>query len=279
MLDSVNAVSEQVDPGSSLVSARPDHWSSGGCSAALVLRDRDEEAEVLTRLARGIMERDPETSVGIITRVWWRREDIDRAFARESSYAVRRWDLAIDDPAILALIRSVIATLPRGATVADARLAVFDAVDAADVDAHELIEDAFDILDQSDATTARAAMGSIRVSDPKQTIGPGVHLLNAHTGKGQQFDWVFVVGLEDGHVPLKRSSHGEALTEEHRVLLVMLSRARHGLVLTTVHMTSGMYGPYAAKPSRWWEGLRAEHDSWEGVDSHIRTTETITRQG
>jgi DNA helicase-2/ATP-dependent DNA helicase PcrA len=278
VLDAVNAVSEQFDPGSSLVSAHPDRWPSGGCSAALVLRDRDEEAEVLTRLARAIMVRDPEASVGIITRAWWRREDIDRAFATEGSYPVRRWDLAIDDPATLALIRSVVATLPRGTTVADARPAALDAVDASDVDAREQLENAFDILDQSDATTVRAAVRSIRVSDPKQTIGPGVHLLNAHTGKGQQFDWVFVAGLEDGHVPLKRSSHGEALTEEHRVLLVMLSRARHGLVVTRVQTTSGMYGPYAPKPSRWWKDLRAEHDSWEGVDSHLRDAEGSTPQ-
>lgn len=30
---------------------------------------------------------------------------------------------------------------------------------------------------------------------------PGVHVLNAHTGKGQQFEWGFVIGLKEGHVP------------------------------------------------------------------------------
>lgn len=115
--------------------------------------------------------------------------------------------------------------LPRGASVEEARLAVLDTVDPADIDARELVDDAFDTLENSGATTARAAVRSIRVSDPTQAIGPGVHLLNAHTGKGQQFDWVFVSGLEEGHLPLKRNSQGDPLSEEQRVLLVMLTGA------------------------------------------------------
>ena len=269
VLETVNSVSEQVDPGSSLVSARPEQWPGGGCSAALVLQDRAVEADVLARLAGGILSRDPEASIGIIARAAWRRDGIDRAFAGEFGFPVRRWDLAIDDPEIVALIQSAVATLPRGASAKDARIAVLDAVDPADVDARELIEDAFDTLDQGDATTARAAVRSIRVADPKQTIGPGVHLLNAHTGKGQQFDWVFVVGLEEGHLPTKRSSHGEALDEEQRVLLVMLSRARHGLIVTRVHTTDGMYGPYQARRSRWWSGIHAEFSSPEAIEAHL----------
>ena len=272
VLGTVNSVSEQVDPGSSLISAQPEQWPGGGCTAALVLQDRAEEAALLTRLAGAILSRDPQASVGIIARAWWRREDVDRAFAAETTFPVRRWDLAIDDPGIIALIQSTVATLPRGASIADARLAVLDAVDPADVETRELVDDAFDTLEQSDAATARAAVRSIRISDPKQTIGPGVHLLNAHTGKGQQFDWVFVVGLEEGHLPLKRNNQGEALAEEQRVLLVMLSRARHGLMVTRAHMTDGMYGPYQAKPSRWWSGIHAELSSPDDVEAHLEAT-------
>lgn len=112
-------------------------------------------------------------------------------------------------------------------------------------------------------------MQSIRVTDPKQVIGPGVHLLNAHTGKGQQFDWVFVVGLEEGHLPTKRNSQGDALAEEQRVLLVMVSRARHGLLMTRAHMLDGQYGPYAARMSRWWSDIRTEHSQPEEIESHL----------
>lgn len=269
VLETVNSISERIDPGSSLISAQPARWTEGGCSAALVLHDRAQEAQVLPRLAAEILSCNPEASVGIICRAGWRRGDIDRAFSAETGFPVQRWELAIDDPRIVALIQSTVATLPRGASIADARLAVLDIVDPADVEAREQVDDAFDTLEQSNATTAKAAIRSIRVSDPKQTIGPGVHLLNAHTGKGQQFDWVFVVGMEEGHLPGRRNSQGAALAEEQRVLLVMLSRARHGLIVTRVDITSGMYGPYAAHQSRWWSELQTALTSAEEVETHL----------
>lgn len=269
VLEMVNSVSEEIDPGSSLVSARPEQWPGGGCSGALLLEDRETEADQLARLAEAILSRDPEASIGVIARAAWRREDIDRAFAAQSALPVRRWDLAIEDPGIVALIQSTVATLPRGASIAEARAAVLDAVDPADVDARELVDAAFDTLEQSETGTARAAIRSIRVSDPKQTVGPGVHLLNAHTGKGQQFDWVFVIGLEEGHLPGKRNNHGDALAEEQRVLLVMLSRARHGLVVTRTRTVDGWYGPRSVPESRWWAGIPADCVSSEDVEAHL----------
>lgn len=269
VLEMVNSVSEEIDPGSSLVSARPEQWPGGGCSGALLLEDRETEADQLTRLAKAILSRDPEASIGVIARAAWRREDIDRAFAAQNALPVRRWDLAIEDPGIVALIQSTVATLPRGASIAEARAAVLDAVDPADVDARELVDAAFDTLEQSETGTARAAIRSIRVSDPKQTVGPGVHLLNAHTGKGQQFDWVFVIGLEEGHLPGKRNNHGDALAEEQRVLLVMLSRARHGLVVTRTRTVDGWNGPRPVPASRWWAGIPADCVSSEDVEAHL----------
>ena len=128
---------------------------------------------------------------------------------------------------------------------------------------------AFDVLERSYAGTVRAAVRKIRVSDAKQAVGPGVHLLNAHTGKGRQFDWVFVVGFEEGHLPDRRNSEGATLLEEQRVLLVMLSRARHGLVVTRSLMNDGRYGPYPAKQNRWWPGLRTQFTSVEHIEAYL----------
>ncbi|KQO37249.1 UvrD-helicase domain-containing protein [Aeromicrobium sp. Leaf245] len=269
VLESVNSISEQVDPGSSLRSAQPEAWDEGGFSAAVVFQDRVAEAKWLHRLAGAILRQNPNASVGIIARAAWRREDIDEALIGEKAFPVRRWDLAIDDPGTMALIQTAVATLPRGASVEDAREAVLDSLDSADIDSRELVDDAFAILERSGATTARNAVRSIRVSDPKQVIGPGVHLLNAHTGKGQQFDWVFVVGLEEGHLPTKRNNQGDALAEEQRVLLVMLSRARHGLLVTRAHTLEGPHGRYEAQMSRWWSGIRAENMRPEEVEAHL----------
>jgi DNA helicase-2/ATP-dependent DNA helicase PcrA len=269
VLEAVNSISQLVDPGSSLRSAQPEAWVDGGCSAAIVFQDRAAEAQWLKRLAGAILRQYPEASVGVIARAAWRREDIDEALVGETAFPVRRWDLAIDDPGIIALIQTAVATLPRGASVADAREAVLDSLDPADIDTHEQVANAFSTLEDSGAATARSAVRSIRVSDPKQVIGPGVHLLNAHTGKGQQFDWVFVVGLEEGHLPTKRNSQSDALAEEQRVLLVMLSRARHGLLVTRAHMLNGQYGPYAARMSRWWSAIRTEHSQPEEIETHL----------
>jgi hypothetical protein len=270
VLNTVNSISEQVDPESKLISAQPTQWSDGGCSAALVFQDRIQEAETLLNLAAEILSRDSKASVGIICRIKWRRRDIDQVFTKETRFPVRYWDMAIEDPKIVDLIRSTVAMLPRGASVGDARLAVLNVIDPADIDTREQVDEAFDVLKQSDVSTARAAIKSIRVSDPKQAIGPGVHLLNAHTGKGQQFDWVFVVGLEEDHLPYKQNKHGDALAEELRVLIVMLSRARHGLVVTRVKMENGLYGLYNKDESRWWSDIRAGLSSVEEIEHYIR---------
>jgi DNA helicase-2/ATP-dependent DNA helicase PcrA len=41
------------------------------------------------------------------------------------------------------------------------------------------------------------------------------------------------------------------------VLLVMLSRARHGIIVTTSKTMEGRYGRYDSVISRWWAGLAA----------------------
>lgn len=271
VLGVVNSLSEQIDPDSVLESAIPDAWHDGGFSAALTFNDGAEEAQYLIDAVERIMTARPDATIGVISRAAWRRSDLDSAFAGVKAYPVRRWDLAIDDPSVVALIQAAVASLPRGATLAEARTAVFSSVDATDVDTRELLDDAFDVLARSDATTARGAVQAIRVADPQRTIGPGVHLLNAHTGKGQQFDWVFVIGLEEDHVPAKKSNTGPALAEEQRVLLVMLSRARHGLILTRIERVASWNGTKSARPSRWWSSIRTDTTAPNRLLGHINS--------
>ena len=270
VLETVNSISKKVDPESGLISALPNKWPGGGCSAGLVFQDQTAEAKSVTRLATFIHGVRPESSIGIITRATWRMNSIDTAFADCTDTPVCRWNTAIEDPATVALIQSVVARLPRGAKITDARLEVLTSMDSADIDARQLVNEAFDTLEKSGATTARAALRSIKTTDPKQAIGPGVHLLNAHAGKGQQFDWAFVIGLEEGHLPSKRNSHGDALDEEQRALLVMLSRARHGVIVTRTRMREGWYGPRPAAESRWWSAIQTRFSSENEIRSHIK---------
>jgi DNA helicase-2/ATP-dependent DNA helicase PcrA len=146
--------------------------------------------------------------------------------------------------------------MPPGTRLDDARARVIATLDPGDVDTIEQVDDAIDQLaEAAPGATARAVVAKFRDRDHEDAVGPGVHLLNAHTGKGQQFDWVIACGLEEGHLPDKRNSTGDALDEEQRVLLVILSRARHGVIATRSSTQDGRFGPYPATPSRWWSTL------------------------
>ncbi|HXC77610.1 MAG TPA: ATP-dependent helicase [Candidatus Acidoferrum sp.] len=248
----------------------PSAWPDGGASAALAVRTTADEARLIAVLSQRMVQADPTASVGVITRSSWRRDEIDKAFGALPELPCRRWDLAIEDPAILDRLRSAVAAMPRDVTFHDARERVVAMIDPSDVDTIEQVEDAFEQLQIGTGTSVRAAINQFRVRDDDAAVGPGVHLLNAHTGKGQQFDWVFIPGLEEKHLPDRRSSAGAALDEEERVLLVMLSRARHGVVVTTATTLNGRYGSYPATVSRWWRGLASSATmDWAALDAHI----------
>lgn len=78
-------------------------------------------------------------------------------------------------------------------------------------------------------------------------------------GKGQQFDWVVVVGLEDGCLPDFRSVDNLInLTAEACTLSVMVSRARHGVILLSAAAVEDNSGYSRSKvESRFLTPLRA----------------------
>jgi DNA helicase-2/ATP-dependent DNA helicase PcrA len=265
----VNSIGTQLGA-TALQSAKPERWPDAGFGTAYVFSNFVDEATQMVDAASLLLTRDPSLSIGVITRSGWRRKVIDEQFAG-SDLPIRRWDLAVNDPRILELVRDAMTRLPRGVGFDAAREGILDAVDPTDVDTIEQVEEVFEFLEQSGLPTPRAALRTLRSSgDPQEAVSPGVHLLNAHTGKGQQFDWCFVVGLEENHVPDRRSSNGSALAEEMRVLLVMLSRARHGLVVTSVSTLDGRYGPYAATRSRWFPAIDAAKPcQWANFAAHV----------
>ncbi len=253
-----------------LEAADPAAWPNGGTSAMFKLPTTADEATFIADICSQIVGADPTASVGVISRSGWRRAEIDQTFAGMPEVACRRWDLAIEDPDILERLRTAVAAMPKGISFEDARDRVVATVDPSDIDTIEQIEDAFAQLEAGGASSVRAALKQFRSRVDDTPIEPGVHLLNAHTGKGQQFDWVFIPGMEEKHLPDRRSMSGAALAEEERVLLVMLSRAKHGVVATYAQTLSGMYGPYASKPSRWVAGLSATAAmDWPALKAHL----------
>ena len=100
-----------------------------------------------------------------------------------------------------------------------------------------------------------------------KAVTPGVHFLTGHIGKGQEFDWVVVLGLEEGYIPDFRAREEDGgVDEELRVLHVMVSRARYGLVLAAASTSSTRAGLVQATPSRWLNDLEpaitGSVDSW-----------------
>ena len=248
----------------------PSAWPDGGASAAIVARTLAAEAQLIASVSKRIVEADPTASIGVIVRSSWRRGEIDKAFAALPSIQCRRWDLAIEDPAILERLRTAVAVMPKDIGFDEAEQKIIATLDPADIDTIEQIEDAFYQLSQGAASSVRGALNQFRVRNDDAAVSPGVHLLNAHTGKGQQFDWVFVPGLEEKHVPDRRCVSNDGLAEEERVLLVMLSRARHGVVVTTATNLDGKYGPYPSTRSRWWADLAASATmDREALNAHL----------
>ena len=56
--------------------------------------------------------------------------------------------------------------------------------------------------------------------------------MTVHTAKGLEFPYVFVVGMNDGIFPSKKTANVEGMEEERRLAFVAITRAEKGLYLT-----------------------------------------------
>jgi DNA helicase II / ATP-dependent DNA helicase PcrA len=86
-----------------------------------------------------------------------------------------------------------------------------------------------------DEARFRDALALARDSDFWDARAEGVALLTLHAAKGLEFACVFIVGLEDGVLPLhwgkQEDIAPEGLAEERRLFYVGMTRARDRLVL------------------------------------------------
>ncbi|MHA6969431.1 UvrD-helicase domain-containing protein (plasmid) [Glutamicibacter bergerei] len=245
--------------GQALQPKDPNAWFEEGITVGAKFSTGAEEAAFIERASGHILKKQPSATIGIICRAAWRRKPIDAVFA-ESSLPSTRWDLAVDDAGIIELINDATTRLGGNPDLAVLKTEVLARIDATDLDTAADVAEALDHLEKlaTDAGSIQAALMQFRILDQGDTaIRPGVHLLNAHTGKGQQFDWVFIPGFEQGHVPSFLAKKQSEIAEEHRVLLVMLSRARHGVILSRADSLISKKGqPYSTRVSTWANELR-----------------------
>lgn len=76
--------------------------------------------------------------------------------------------------------------------------------------------------------------------------GGRVTLMTIHSAKGKEWPLVFVIGMEDGHLPDWRADTPEEIEEERRVLYVGMTRAKRRLCLSWSARING----YRKGPSR-----------------------------
>jgi superfamily I DNA/RNA helicase len=84
----------------------------------------------------------------------------------------------------------------------------------------------------------------------------GCYLGSIHSAKGEEWDHVVALGLEEGSLPIgrwatERREETERIAEERRLFYVAATRARERLILArrTTHWTRGR-GQQPAEPSR-----------------------------
>jgi DNA helicase-2/ATP-dependent DNA helicase PcrA len=262
VLRTVNALAEEMES-TQLVCADPDRWGDEGHVISFVNHDTDTEAASLLDLVEEIVQ-DEAATVGVVLRRSSRADGL-RSAARQRGVPFEDWALATHVPAVVDLLHRLYPRAAKlGETDADALAHLNDlcreALDADDADTLDELATAIEQLEEAivDGTSLDDAMAGCRVSpDPDAPVSPGLHLLTGHKGKGQEFDWVIVLGLEIGHIPDFRNEDDEKVAEELRVLHVMTSRARYGLAFTHSEATPTRFGWRASEPSRWLEMLDA----------------------
>ena len=192
----------------------------------------------MTKVVQALITRVPHQRIGIIARTVGRRRFVEETLTA-AGVPFYRWDDGVLDTDTASVMKSLLARFDvRGYDAASDKTAFLRAAagfeSIADPTGRESLLSALlwchDLL--GDRISPTEIRSRIRVGDSTTLITiPGVHLLTGHVGKGQQFDWVMIVGVEDGVLPDFRAKTADEHTEEARVLSVMLSRARHGVIV------------------------------------------------
>ena len=99
-----------------------------------------------------------------------------------------------------------------------------------------------------------------------------VSLMTIHSAKGLEFDYVYLIGMEDGIFPLDRARHSEAdMEEERRLAYVGMTRAKKELHMTRAQ-TRMLYGMTRRNPpSRFLGEIDAEFTVESGEQQKPRS--------
>lgn len=264
VLSMVNAMNS-LTGGTNLECAVPESWPAGGLAGRARFDTAETEARWITKVAEGILTRAPGHRIGVMTRVKSRLRFIDERLAG-TDLEVHRWEDGYLDTETAKIVRALLRRLDLVAlaVAADRLTYIRNQVDWTKVEEPDTRRSLIDaltwMLERLDEGLAPGDISDrIRVGDQTTLLNaPGIHLLSGHVGKGQQFDWAFVLGGEEGNIPFFKADSAAEITEEARILGVMISRARHGVIVTAAGWVQTLSGNQRERPlSRFWTALDA----------------------
>lgn len=236
ILNAVNSLSP-LTGSEHLSAAFPSRWGSGGVAGLASFDNEDCEAAWVAGMSKFILRHCPHQRIGIITRLDNRAITLKRTLT-QNKIEYTDWKSGIFRPEVAGVLSDICSDMQTQSF--ENNLETFQYIQQKAATYHvgqtEELEEGcgwlFDQLFQRsfDSSKACEIKEKITVRRGNETIATheGIHCLTGHAGKGQQFDWVFVLGLEDGTIPDFRANDPEAKCEEARVLSVMISRARIG---------------------------------------------------
>lgn len=110
---------------------------------------------------------------------------------------------------------------------------------------------------KNDERNLRDFLNYISFSPRDTTKNKGVTLLTAHASKGLEFDYVFLISMNQGIYPDFRAKEGSrALEEERRNCYVSITRAKEKLYISYTKSKQTNYGLRAHNPSQFIEEMK-----------------------
>ena len=95
------------------------------------------------------------------------------------------------------------------------------------VKSYEHLNEDANLIDYLESVTLQSTL------DDEDDNLPSVSISTVHASKGLEFDYVFIIGLEEGKFPLSRAMDDpDELEEERRLMYVAVTRARKKLYIT-----------------------------------------------
>ena len=148
---------------------------------------------------------------------------------------------------------------------AEARLENLKELVASAEDFHAINEDALEDEDRTELELYLDQVALISDLDSYEPRSDCVSLMTAHSAKGLEFSFVYMVGMEEGIFPHANSSRDEeGLQEERRLCYVGMTRAMEVLTLSYAHQRRRWGERTMQSPSRFLRELPEELVEMEG---------------